>query len=37
MVSKLGNSMANQKIEQHTGVFGTDGELQQQKLDNYFG
>ena len=37
MVEKLGKMEANRKIDQHTGVYGTDGELQQQKLDNYFG
>ena len=37
MIEKCGKMEANQKINQHTGVYGTDGELQQQKLDNYFG
>ena len=38
MVSALGSKKkANAKIDDHTGMFGTNGELHQQKLENYFG
>ena len=38
MVSNLGSERkANAKIDDHAGMFGTDGELQQQKLNQYFG
>ena len=37
MIEKCGKMKAHQLINQHTGVYGTDGELQQQKLDTFFG
>ena len=37
IVSNLGKRKANTKIDEHPGMFGTDGELQQQKLNQFFG